>query len=1283
MRGSRGWGAVAALAILLIAGAGAATGLRAASPPPNLSPPIAATSDEPLVAGATSVVVAPAYSLSVGVREIGPADPGATMSVVVGIAPSDPAGLAAYAAAVSTPGTPLYQRYLSPAALAARYLPSTATVRSAEQYFRSFGLSATANRDGLLLDVAGPASSMGKAFSTEFAEYRTSAGREFVSHATPATLPPIAGWSGAYGLGNVTPISPALGGTPTTTPGIAPSTTCVGEENVFTPCQIATAYGASALFAAGTNGSGRTVAVVDAYSAAESQGQLASDLERFASSFGLPTGGVQFDYPVPTTADLNATGTNSGWTTEDALDLEWARASAPGATIRMTFSPNSGAGLYAAVDWLVANDATNVISMSWGEPDTGIYNAYAGPCAFACNASTDGSYAVLAPVLQLAAAEGISVFAASGDCGAADGTSGVATNFPASDPYVTGVGGTELVTTSNGTYEEETAWSGNATGAASPGCQNQGGSGGGYAPFARPWWQVGLPSGESWRGVPDVAADAGVPVVVYQGGSLEGVEGTSVATPIWAGFAAVADQVTGRALGFLDPRLYAISVGPDYDLDFHDTVTGSNGYLAGVGWDPVTGLGSPDLAALAADLAPTAVAPNGAGAFVYASPRFGPAPLDVRFSIGTPSNGSFPLEGVAFGDGNASFVANGTVAHTYAAPGVYAAQSYVMNANGNVSVSPPVVIVVGGGGPLAVTLSSNATAVATGSPVAFATAVAGGVGPYTYSYWFGDGSFRNTTESQVSYAYPASGGFCAAVTVRDGATPPNGGASARIAIAVGGDAAPNCGNDTAPVSVTPTPPPGPWDAPADLPSLFSVTGGTVGPGAVGVSITYTSSDPYVTACDCAIFRAAGTYSVEALVADAVNSIATAETNVTISAPLVGAFSASSLSGPAPLDVSFAASLEGGVGANPATTAWSFGNGNTAVGADVTAVYATPGEYLARGVVRDTAHGNASEAFLIDVAPPAGVAPLGVVGTVSPATNLLSGTTVAFSARAVGNGSAAAGPPTWQIGSGSLLVGSTVNRTYFGPAAPGDSLNASVSVGGSGGPAVAFSLPSFFATLAGGFVPRASALTLSDTVTPVAGIAPLTVVGTANASGPGGAPISWAWGDGTETNASPAVHVYVANGSFLAIVRASDPWGDVAVDAWGVAVGAALTVAGGPSVFAGVAPLTVDFSAVPAGGSGPPYTLAWSFGDGTTAAGSPTNHTYRSTGVFVATLTVTDVAGHVATRSWLISVLAVPTGSFPVRVAVAIGGIAVAVGVACALAFGRRPRRPTAEPVPTP
>ena len=194
----------------------------------------------------------------------------------------------------------------------------------------------------------------------------------------------------------------------------------------------------------------------------------------------------------------------------------------------------------------------------------------------------------------------------------------------------------------------------------------------------------------TWRG--------GSGAAFWIGGGLTGVGGTSLATPIWAGFAAIADQYAAGDLGLLNPSFYRILAGADYARDFHDITSGKNGYSAGTGWDPVTGVGTPIVAPLVADLSAGPTTVSSLASSVYASPRFGPAPLTVSFvTAAKGGSGSFALEGVAFGDGTAATAAGGKATHTFRTPGVYAVQSYVIDSTGATAASPPVVVVAGGG----------------------------------------------------------------------------------------------------------------------------------------------------------------------------------------------------------------------------------------------------------------------------------------------------------------------------------------------------------------------------------------------------------------------------------------------------------------------------------------------------------------------------------------------------------------------------------------------------------
>jgi Pro-kumamolisin, activation domain/PKD domain len=1188
------------------------------------------------------ISVAPALAPTTGVAQLGPFPADAPLDVAVGLASSNPAGLVGYIDAASTPGSPIFHQALPASAAAARFGASPAAIAVAKAYFEAEGLSVSANPDGLLLDVRGPSAEIGSAFGTSFDLYRLPTGRIVVSHPTPATLPAIAPWTGAVGLGNVTPITvPAES---VGSPSASPAATCATLPAGLSPCQIQRAYDSAPLIANGTNGSTIRIGVVDAYSGNERQSTLASDLSTFASEAGLRVGNVSYLYPVPTNVTLNSSSTNpSGWPLEEALDLEWARASAPGASIDMTFSPDSGAGLYSAIDWLVGHRAVDVLSLSWGEPDLGVYNAFDMPCPSACNASTDGSYATLGPVLELAAAEGISVFAASGDCGSADGTSGVATNFPASDPYVTGVGGTVLNVGGTGTYQSESGWSGNQTGATAPGCLNGGGSGGGYAPFPRPWWQVGLPARPAGRGVPDVSLDAATAVDVVENGGDVGTLGTSVATPIWAGIAAIADQAAGTDLGLLNPALYRIAHGPGYHADLHDITTGNNGYAAGTGWDAVTGLGSPVVGALVPQFVAGGGIPTGLSSLVFASPRFGSAPLTVSFAMQVSGGtGSYPLEGVYFGDGNASSSVAGTTQHTFPIAGVYSVQAYAVDSAGNATVSPPVVVVVGGGGPLQVTLTASNSTPALGQSVNFRANATGGTPPYLFDFTFGDGIYEhNLTARNTTHAYRAVGAYCAEVVAWDSASSPNGGASARAAVAAGGAAPGSCGNPSSPLTVTATPAPPPRDAPASFPPLFTVSGGSAAPGNLTTTQTYASSDAYATACRCAIFPTAGVYSVNESAFDPVNGAARASTNVTVDPALDVVFAASTLAGPAPLTVDFSTSASGGTGANAAQTNWTFGNGGSATGSSVAATYSTPGEYLALGLLADSGDGNASEAFLIDAEPTGSPPPLGIAATIDPASNISSGATVRFFGRLIGPANITANDTlAWDLGDGRSAFGGWANETYFAPTGGLGSNTLDVGVAADGryfepALAVPIALRSFFANETGGFVPAVSALALASNATPNVGTVGLLVHANSTSSGPGGSSVDWTFGAGVLPGTGSTSRVLSTAGAYTLAAAASDPFGDGATELTGVIVYPTVSIAGGPNVDSGPVPLLVDFSVSASGGAGPRYSFEWSLNGRNVSNASSVTFQLTAAGPYSVVVVVTDRLHDRSVEEWTI------------------------------------------------
>jgi len=420
----------------------------------------------------------------------------------------------------------------------------------------------------------------------------------------------------------------------------------------FSPSSLQASYNLGPLYALGDQGQGMTVAVVDSFGSET----MSHDLHVFDNAFGLPhmcgEEGVTCTAGMPTFKILqqgavNTTGQppNSGtglethnlWALEVALDVEWAHSVAPMANILLVTTPTAETlgvqgfpDFFKAENFVIANHMADVISESFASAE----EAFASP----------QSLLTLRSAFKAAQAQGVTMFASSGDGGTANSLKTPVKSpttipfptveWPASDPLVTGVGGTYLCTNAN---------TGVGVDNVSPpvNCQNQSNrevgwiaSGGGFSHvFARPAFQDTLPAGSTaipatQRGVPDVSSQAssrtGVLVYITNPGYTgivcgttfcsKGwyvVGGTSASSPEWAAMTAIADQINGGPLGYINPALYAIGSNPArYAADFYDVTTGNNGasapaipgYPATTGWDPVTGLGTPNAAVLLPDL---------------------------------------------------------------------------------------------------------------------------------------------------------------------------------------------------------------------------------------------------------------------------------------------------------------------------------------------------------------------------------------------------------------------------------------------------------------------------------------------------------------------------------------------------------------------------------------------------------------------------------------------------------------------------------------------------------
>lgn len=423
-------------------------------------------------------------------------------------------------------------------------------------------------------------------------------------------------------------------------PAPAPGPCFASGLECFTPAPMQASYNLGPLYSQGLNGKGETIAIVDSFG----YPTVAADLETFSQAYGLPlmcgmpsvtcTAGMPTfsvlnfgNHQVKAPPPNNSPGqeASNAWSVEVALDTQWAHAIAPEANILLvttstaeTLGVQGFPNMMNAEQDVVDNHLADVVSQSF--------------------AAAEQSFGSTASLLNLrhaftsGTAEGITFVAAAGDSGTANskktpvGQGGSlipypTVQWPASDPLVVAAGGTTLCTDPTNPSALSTV---TADCASNPGDHEVGwnGSGGGYSSiFAEPSWQENLPAGSTpingMRGVPDVSWDASCTSLVYVldtapgYGHWYGVCGTSAASPQLAAMISIADQDAGHDLGDIHPTLYSLAAGPDYGKYFYDVTAGNNtqagsgvaGYSASTGWDPITGLGTPNAANLVPALA--------------------------------------------------------------------------------------------------------------------------------------------------------------------------------------------------------------------------------------------------------------------------------------------------------------------------------------------------------------------------------------------------------------------------------------------------------------------------------------------------------------------------------------------------------------------------------------------------------------------------------------------------------------------------------------------------------
>jgi len=560
-----------------------------------------------------------------------------TVNARVYLAPSHQAELASAVTAVSSPASKTYRHFMTPSAVRAEFAPSAAEIASVKSWLTSAGLSVTKVSAkypaGAYVGVRGSVAAASKAFGVTFGSYKGPGGQSDRAPDHAATAPASVASSvlAVSGLDTAkSTIKPAL---PPPGPNYwvaKPCSTYYGQKVAtnkpkaygkyqpwtncgYTPSQVRGAYGVTSSTMTGKN---QTVAIVDAYASPT----IKSDANQFATVVGdTPFAAGQFKQSKAgpyTLAGANQCDA-AGWYGEETLDVESVHGMAPDANVRYVAAGScQDTDLANAEATIVDSGLASIVSNSWGEP-----------------ASYSTINATFDLIFQVGALEGIGFMFSSGDSGyEGPGEDSISTtdqvDYPTSSPYVTSVGGTSLAISKTSSYQWETSWGtiidplihtkngGKKWQYTPPGKYPSGydGSGGGgvSTEYLQPSYQAGvvptslaesLPGGTTsstpMRVIPDVSAlaDPSTGIMVGQTTlqpngktyqfSLSRIGGTSVATPVFAGIEADAQQAAGGALGFANPAIYYLDTHFAYgasDAAYNDVTDHplGAGYLAEV-----------------------------------------------------------------------------------------------------------------------------------------------------------------------------------------------------------------------------------------------------------------------------------------------------------------------------------------------------------------------------------------------------------------------------------------------------------------------------------------------------------------------------------------------------------------------------------------------------------------------------------------------------------------------------------------------------------------------------
>ncbi len=546
------------------------------------------------------------------------------LSLSVGLRLRNGAALQSYLATINQPRSLNYHRYLTAAQIEDTFAPSPDAYAAVQAYLQQTGFTITnVYSYRLLIDFRGTVGTIESTFHVRLNTYRAPGGQTYYANATSPLLPAaLTGFVVSInGLNDIVrwhhPPQPQRH---PAARGANAAPTCLGQSaGYYTPGQIASAYNLNGLYSQGYHGEGQTIALFELspYSQA--------DLSAYAACYGgsrTPVYPMIIDGgpppPLPGQTDQGVV--------EVELDAELVLSTAPAlGRLDIYEAPNTTSGYND--EWAqILQDDPPVVSTSWGDCESDMAQNAPGELA------QENQY------FSLAALQGQSIFAASGDTGSTDcvntsGATSLNVDDPASQPYVTGVGGTTLTVNQNGSYGGETIWN-NSFGASGGGVSNN------WPENAKLNWQnvpgvqnqystsngCSAQQGQICREVPDVSlnADPNTGYPIYCTDPVGGCDsrtpwliagGTSTAAPMWAAMMALTNEKSirsgGLTMGFVSPLLYQIAGNSaQYRSDFHDITQGNNDfsnyqnglYPATTGYDLASGLGSYDAANLAADL---------------------------------------------------------------------------------------------------------------------------------------------------------------------------------------------------------------------------------------------------------------------------------------------------------------------------------------------------------------------------------------------------------------------------------------------------------------------------------------------------------------------------------------------------------------------------------------------------------------------------------------------------------------------------------------------------------